>query len=700
MIESKSRDSGGFNKNAESTTARADADDIPTAVQNPLINQVFADKYLILEVLGEGGMSIVYLARHEALGKLFAIKTLHAHLMSKHASVMRFQQEAQAASRLQHPGIVAMHDYGVTEDGTPFLVMDYVQGESLGEMLQKMNSLTVRHALDIFKQTAEAISHAHERGIVHRDIKPNNIMLHFDDRGEMLVKIVDFGVAKSVDEEQRAKLTQTGESLGSPLYMSPEQCLGQPLDVRSDIYSFGCVMYETLTGVAAHGSEGVLQTMMKHINEVAPKFKEVRPDLSGLDALEKIVFKAMAKDPAKRYQSMHEMLEDLESVHEERSVLQNIQQKFELSGLRSTRKSLTGIAFTSLIIGALVLFGANFVFSTANAVTVAPNLSTEPPIWNPYRDKDKIKLQEGSDEQRTALSALQKLVVEATEDAVKQSNSVNTLTKQFDLACERRTRGTAARNIHQYDAATPDFSSAISFLESFMVEKAKGVQRAEAIHNLTLAYLGRGDCEYFNTPPDYRAASRDYGKAIEWLSMMKRTNMWEDFLAFDTLQLFLRNVDSYFMQGKYDEAAVARRLVVEKLSRTEQVMKDPSYRALNMSKIAEISFRTGKLQDAKEQYTKALTQWVSDGDNYTREQAIAAGRLAEINDLTKSERTGDLYNRFADLAEIAAATNLASVHNRFFADTYQSYANYLWRHGSVAKAIEMHQRSVKLTPAQ
>ncbi len=392
MIKSKTRDSGGFDQNVESNTAPPENKDFAEVQEHtdPLLNTVFADKYLIQKVLGAGGMSVVYLARHEALNKLCAIKTLHTHLNSKTSSLMRFKQEAQAASRLQHPGIVAMHDYGVSDDGTPYLVMDYVSGESLSDLLSKITSVTSNVAMDIFEQTAAALAHAHHRGIVHRDIKPSNIMLNFDEHNKMHVKIVDFGVAKFVESEENTKLTQTGEALGSPLYMSPEQCLGQPLDIRSDIYSFGCVMYEAITGVPALASDGVFKTMMKHIHDVPASFREVRPDLSNIEVLERIVFKALAKDPAKRYQDMDEMLVDLNAVHEKKGIAQKIKNKLELTGLRRTAKSMYLTMAVSAVLGAITLSAANYVISVVQAGQTVPNLMAENAIWHAYADKPAI----------------------------------------------------------------------------------------------------------------------------------------------------------------------------------------------------------------------------------------------------------------------------------------------------------------------
>jgi serine/threonine protein kinase len=695
MIESKTRDSGGFNQNAESITAPDVVDDgDKTHVKTPLLNTLFAEKYLILEVLGEGGMSVVYLARHEALNKLVAIKTLHTHLMSKTSSLMRFKQEAQAASRLQHPGIVAMHDYGITEDGTPYLVMDYLSGESLAELLHKIKSLPNADALNIFKQATDAIAHAHERGVVHRDIKPSNIMLNFDERNNLNVKIVDFGVAKLVESEEAAKLTQTGESLGSPLYMSPEQCLGQQLDVRSDIYSFGCVMYEALMGVPALASDSVFKTMMKHIHDMPASFKDVRPETKHIDGLERIVFKALAKEPAKRYQKMTDMLADLNGLHEDHGLAQKIIHKFELTGLRKTTKSLNFMVASFLMTAALILFGTNFILSTLSTVSTAPKLQAEGPIWSPYLDKPAPAETERT---RLGLGSLQNLIIESDEQAVRDANPNQFSTKQLELAFESRSKAGAERNLHHYDGAVSDYVASIDYINKY-VNRTKDILRADSYKNLMLAYIGKGDCEYFNAVPDYKSAGEDYRKAINIIRKLKNELIWLDLAPNDQLQLFLRNADCYFMQGDYSRANAARETDLSMLRSGKRPIKDASYKDLTDSKIAEEMFRTNKLQDAKSLYELALQDWTNGGINFERNQAISAGRLAEINDLLDSKQLDgnkqtDVYARFDELASNLATINPAQLRSQFFSDAYQRYACYLWHRNDFAKSLRMHDLS-------
>ncbi|MBI4534198.1 MAG: serine/threonine protein kinase, partial [Candidatus Melainabacteria bacterium] len=279
-----------------------------------LIGSVLADRYEILCLVGEGGMSVVYKGRHQLMDRLVAVKMLKAHLVSNPSILKRFQQEAKAISYLTHPNIVSVFDFGILPQ--PYLVMDYLQGISLDDLIEESKGLKVERAIHIFGQICNALTHAHQKGLIHRDLKPGNIMLVRSEDEDDFVKIVDFGIAKLMPWAQQdfQKLTQTGEAFGSPVYMSPEQCLAEELDNRSDIYSLGCVMYETLTGRPPLVGSQVLETMYKHLNATPVALGAIRPDLCFAESLEKIVLKCLRKKPEERYQSMKELKEDLLQV--------------------------------------------------------------------------------------------------------------------------------------------------------------------------------------------------------------------------------------------------------------------------------------------------------------------------------------------------------------------------------------------------
>jgi serine/threonine protein kinase len=281
--------------------------------KDTLIGQVFADKYEIIDVLGEGGMSIVYKARHRHMDRIVAVKLLLEHLVSDKQAQARFEHESKAASSLSHHNIVTVHDFGMTRNGQAYFVMDCLEGETLEEVLERDKRLPVATAVNIFKQTCEGLYHAHKKGVIHRDLKPSNLVLMSQDDGSTLVKIVDFGIAKLLpkDGKPRQNITQTGEIVGSPLYMSPEQCNGKSMDHRSDIYSLGCLMYETLAGTPPLMGDTFVNTVIKHINEAPPPFAETAPEAQIPEQIEACVFKCLAKKPDDRYQSAAEVRQSL-----------------------------------------------------------------------------------------------------------------------------------------------------------------------------------------------------------------------------------------------------------------------------------------------------------------------------------------------------------------------------------------------------
>ncbi len=275
-----------------------------------LVGRRLQQRYYVLSLHGKGGMSLVYKAKDLETNQIVAVKTLKMQALSDDTVVKRFQREAEVLRRMNHPRIVQVFAYGTTERGQPFFIMDYLVGTSLGEILRTEGALDLERFQDVFVQVAAAIGHAHKHGAFHRDIKPGNIMLVESAGTSDYVKIVDFGIAKLAEEAQR--LTRLGEVWGSPIYMSPEQCTGTTIDARTDIYSLGVVMYEALVGQVPFLGRNYVDTMGKQISEAPPPFSEVAPDNEIPESIERIVFKALEKDPAKRFQTMLEIKQELE----------------------------------------------------------------------------------------------------------------------------------------------------------------------------------------------------------------------------------------------------------------------------------------------------------------------------------------------------------------------------------------------------
>lgn len=275
--------------------------------KDQLIGKLIQDRYRVESVLAKGSMGVVYKAVQELIGREVAIKVLHGYLVADDESIKRFHKEAKAASRLNHPNITTLYDYGVLSSGQPYIVMDLLRGQSLAEVLKERDYLPYDEALVIFKQVCEAMQEAHQRGVIHRDIKPENIMLDYGERG-LTVKVVDFGIAKFVQEQDDTigKITKTGTVCGSPTYMSPEQCDDNQVDHRSDIYSLGIVVYETITGKVPFAGADIYNVMTMHVKDPPPRLKTVRPDLDLPPHLEAVLDRALAKYPEDRFQSAME----------------------------------------------------------------------------------------------------------------------------------------------------------------------------------------------------------------------------------------------------------------------------------------------------------------------------------------------------------------------------------------------------------
>jgi eukaryotic-like serine/threonine-protein kinase len=285
---------------------------------DPLIGTVLADRYEIVRRIGEGGMGAVYEGRHTVLGRPVAVKVLLEKFHDRTELVARLLQEARLASAIGHENIVDVTDFGTTSDGRAFVVMEFLEGESLAELVIRDAPLAVERCLRMARQVASALGAAHGKGIVHRDVKPENVFLLR--RGEQdFVKVVDFGVSKAVrsrdDGAELTRLTRTGMVLGTPLYMSPEQARGgEDVDARADIWALGVMLYECLTGEVPFRANNYLAVISQVLTQDVLPPSKLRPELGIPPAVETIVMRAMEKDREKRYQSMAELERDLDRI--------------------------------------------------------------------------------------------------------------------------------------------------------------------------------------------------------------------------------------------------------------------------------------------------------------------------------------------------------------------------------------------------
>jgi serine/threonine protein kinase len=270
-----------------------------------MLGELIAGRYEVEELLGTGGMSSVYLARDTELERRVTIKVLHAQHARDRRFVERFRREARAMARLAHPNVVTVIDRGEHE-GRDFIVFEHVAGQSLKDLLERQGPPSVADAVRIGQEVARGLAFAHEHGIVHRDVKPHNVLVAFDGA----VKVTDFGIARSLDPKEA--LTETGTVLGTSDYLSPEQAFGKPIDQRSDQYSLGILLYELLTGEVPYPGRNLGEVALRHLRDPVPSLRERRPDVPA--ELDAVVQRALAKRPEDRVPSTEEFISALEAL--------------------------------------------------------------------------------------------------------------------------------------------------------------------------------------------------------------------------------------------------------------------------------------------------------------------------------------------------------------------------------------------------
>jgi serine/threonine protein kinase len=293
------------------------------SLPDDLIGQVVAGRYRVLDRLGAGGMGTVYLAVHEAIEKKVALKVLRAEYSAKPDLVTRFQREAISASRIKHPNVLDVFDFGQIENGCFYLAMEFLEGQDLADELERSHWLGPDRALKIAVQICKALAAAHAKGVVHRDLKPENVFLQVTAEGEEVVKIVDFGIAQlrsteevAKSEPQRRRLTRTGMIFGTPEYMSPEQGAGKHADLRVDVYAAGVILYEMLSGAVPFTGDTFFGVLNAHMNDPLIPLSASNPEVHVSAELEAVIAKALEKNPDHRFQSMRELANALASTPE------------------------------------------------------------------------------------------------------------------------------------------------------------------------------------------------------------------------------------------------------------------------------------------------------------------------------------------------------------------------------------------------
>jgi hypothetical protein len=280
------------------------------AAGNDLVGSIIAERYHVMKKLGEGGMGQVYLAEHVKMGRKSAVKVMNPGMVHDADAISRFNREASNASRINHPNVAGIYDFGETPEGLIYLAMEFIEGEALTDIVKSNGALAPARAANITRQAAEGLAVAHEMGIVHRDLKPDNIMIAKNRDGSDCVKVVDFGIAKAAGAENQ-KVTRTGMVVGTPEYMSPEQLAGDKLDGRSDIYSLALVAFNMLTGKLPFPSETVQESMIMRLTDKPKALGEMNPSMSWTPEAQRVMDKALERDAKLRYQSASDFGKEL-----------------------------------------------------------------------------------------------------------------------------------------------------------------------------------------------------------------------------------------------------------------------------------------------------------------------------------------------------------------------------------------------------
>ncbi len=620
--------------------------------------------YEIETVLGQGGMSIVYKATHRVMKNVVAIKMRHSHLVMEGKNLKRFEQEARAAAAISHPNVLAVRDFGVNAEGHPYLVMDYLEGRSLSDAIKRDGPLPLDEALDILIQVCDALADAHRQSIVHRDLKPSNVMLVKDTGVQEKVKLVDFGIAKILpaEGEDSLGLTNTGEVFGSPLYMSPEQCMGMALDHRTDIYSFGCVMYETFMGKTPFGGTHVLGTMHKHINEPPPPLIVHDGSRSQREQLDAIVFKALEKDPSKRHQTMLELKSELMAVRAPPGGKSPLKAGLGLSQFfRSVRRTSAAYPRARLaLVAAVLCVVSGFALPTLVGL-LREGKPQERMSWVELRPQVEHKPADFDKEEREAFQLISLI------NRIDDPGSVQMLRVQSKLA------GSYARYGMWPEAAKYYGRS----LELVRKEGSQGsLVEADGADSLADAYFAQG--------------LLDQAEPLYQLVLFIRSRV-SGSQARQLASPLFRLGEIYYRKGDLARAES----MFERMSeiRGGSSPGDKSSSAMATARLAEIYARQGNLDRAEEMYREAVAYWEKiqgpERRNLVSALDALAGVLVQERKFTQADAAYKNALRFG--------AELLGDKSPFLAPIMKDYANLLWKQNRFMEAVQLKFRARELS---
>lgn len=449
-------------------------------------------RYKVMQLLGEGGMGRVYKIHDVTLNREVAIKVLIGQYTNQ--DLPRFQREAKAMSRLKHPNLIDVYDFGITDEGSAYLVMELAPGKMLSEILRQRGHLSVDETIKVSLAIADGVFHAHNKKVVHRDLKPSNILV-LDDQDLSQIKVFDFGISKTLDESDKGSLTRPGAMIGTPLYMSPEQARGDSVDQRSDLYSLGCIMYACLSGKPPFKGDTALDTIKMHIEE-QPKSLSSNQSLSVPNSIDSIVMKLLEKKPQDRYQSMAQLTEALVHASTEPSIKKN-PNVVHIRKQQSAKETLSVLSLVAL--GLVLLFPASGIYNASQ------------PFFLPKKQIDAFHPKTNNSEYGDTYGNLQKIESGAYSDRnLTKAEFDHALSIWLEPSAFAKLPKNSVRSmvIHNYSrftdgafeqlASFPKILELIIYNESITGDKIATLNRMKTLERLKLTCANFGDTDLHN----------------------------------------------------------------------------------------------------------------------------------------------------------------------------------------------------------